>query len=762
MAYEMNKAEQAYDTLVSKAEHKLTTTKMTKSLVVKELLDDILNSSAILETEVPNQLLTTDVSRTFAFTAGNEVLTESYRDYTTTNNSISRVFLLKTSKVTFHILTLVPTTSKNSVAVGKNYDIYETIYDFTKRLVPDDFPAVVNKDLRALKFSESNLAKAIPVMGTTKLTQLILGGTITPDQAYQSLLSKAIHGLRDGIEYTLRHNFNQRYPAVYSWAWLNKGECEEVLKAKSEYQTDDFEEYRRAYESRLDNYIKQVKQANEQRFMDSFGVSLVKVSTDPNLGDDVEHLANLYTYAYNIVGCIGDEYTPKLSRGLSRLAICNIAEALLSASVSVNNISKILRALGFDNWIKKYEDAIAKNKSWDWEGCPIHLTKSLKKTLHLSTKQLKFLLTSLDLELSTSSSNNALYTLRYLLEGHTSVTLPIDQKYAIYSTKDLLANLKYDLLVDGSEEHTLKENEFKIDIKKALAYLLTLQPLLKNLDEQYGVSRWRNILLREFSLLSDNYVEDSSKKDGKLLPHDILGKGTLAFSLLFLMDVPTLLEYLNYQLEARQGIKYNNNDVSSTIYRDYITSASTIIKHTMDTYREAGNFKVSKTANRALALEKYPKYLKYSHDITTRNYDTLIKDVDNSSSFSDEITNELNTLVDTFLTEKEQRKLLSNITADDDTYVMVAPTRGSDLVIEGQQLSHCVGSYVDRVASGNTRILFLRHSKEPSKPYVTVEVNRYNQISQAYGFSDSTVPSNVARVLLRWAEKTGLSAKFSY
>lgn len=54
--------------------------------------------------------------------------------------------------------------------------------------------------------------------------------------------------------------------------------------------------------------------------------------------------------------------------------------------------------------------------------------------------------------------------------------------------------------------------------------------------------------------------------------------------------------------------------------------------------------------------------------------------------------------------------------------MIVVPKTADDLVNEGKTLSHCVRSYAERVAKGETVILFVRKAEEPEKPYFTMEV----------------------------------------
>lgn len=64
--------------------------------------------------------------------------------------------------------------------------------------------------------------------------------------------------------------------------------------------------------------------------------------------------------------------------------------------------------------------------------------------------------------------------------------------------------------------------------------------------------------------------------------------------------------------------------------------------------------------------------------------------------------------------------------------ILVVPKDGSELKREGEALHHCVGTYIDKVAKGETNIFFVRKEKEPDKPYYTLEFKN-NRIVQCRG-----------------------------
>lgn len=65
-------------------------------------------------------------------------------------------------------------------------------------------------------------------------------------------------------------------------------------------------------------------------------------------------------------------------------------------------------------------------------------------------------------------------------------------------------------------------------------------------------------------------------------------------------------------------------------------------------------------------------------------------------------------------------------------FVVVLPQGGQDIIDEGNNMHHCVGSYVDRVVDGRTFIVFVRHKNTPNECYLTAQVNTDGTLGQYY------------------------------
>ena len=70
--------------------------------------------------------------------------------------------------------------------------------------------------------------------------------------------------------------------------------------------------------------------------------------------------------------------------------------------------------------------------------------------------------------------------------------------------------------------------------------------------------------------------------------------------------------------------------------------------------------------------------------------------------------------------EKRAKKLESMTWERDGLLIRPARTPG-ELTAEGEALHHCVGGYADRMAAGETVILFIRKAEDPDTPFYTLE-----------------------------------------
>ena len=101
---------------------------------------------------------------------------------------------------------------------------------------------------------------------------------------------------------------------------------------------------------------------------------------------------------------------------------------------------------------------------------------------------------------------------------------------------------------------------------------------------------------------------------------------------------------------------------------------------------------------------------------------------------------------------------------ENDEFIITAPSLPAELTTEGSRLGHCVGSYLRRVATSSTTILFLRRKEAPNTPFYTIEVegdekNKYPRCIQIHGFGNKWLGNNPEAIpfVKEWLEEKGIT-----
>lgn len=90
------------------------------------------------------------------------------------------------------------------------------------------------------------------------------------------------------------------------------------------------------------------------------------------------------------------------------------------------------------------------------------------------------------------------------------------------------------------------------------------------------------------------------------------------------------------------------------------------------------------------------------------------------------------------------RKLAQTYSFQADGFMIVIPQSSEDLTREGKTLSHCVRTYAEKMARGETAILFVRKVEAPDVPYFTMEI-RGSRVMQLRGKNNCAPPPPVAK-----------------
>lgn len=89
-------------------------------------------------------------------------------------------------------------------------------------------------------------------------------------------------------------------------------------------------------------------------------------------------------------------------------------------------------------------------------------------------------------------------------------------------------------------------------------------------------------------------------------------------------------------------------------------------------------------------------------------------------------------------------------------YCIIVPKDGEDVIQEGKDMNHCVGSYCSSIRKGRTFIVFMREQKTPKKSLITVEI-KDDTIKTALGKNNRLIRKEEKEFLKQFAKAKGLT-----
>ncbi len=249
-------------------------------------------------------------------------------------------------------------------------------------------------------------------------------------------------------------------------------------------------------------------------------------------------------------------------------------------------------------------------------------------------------------------------------------------------------------LQSASKNATFKEDE--LCSRDMLNYLR----LVEKLDDKYGLNKTLDFIDEELSVIYNQYGYRS----------------IISLADQYGLNKKRAIEYAYYEVHVSQGIK----------------SPRTVHMYWYDYLRMSREMGLEK-------IDKYPRFLKTMHDVVSMNYDI---------NLSEE--------------QKEQFKVAYEVNKEyyyeDRLHVIFAPETPEDLIKEGNQMGHCVGSYVSNVCKQTSTILFLRKKEDVDKSYITIEV-RDNHIVQAKCKMNFTPDEDQKKIINDFAVANDLKVK---
>lgn len=283
-----------------------------------------------------------------------------------------------------------------------------------------------------------------------------------------------------------------------------------------------------------------------------------------------------------------------------------------------------------------------------------------------------------------------------------------------YPALEILHNCGFNL-------HAVGRNSYWITSKETRPHKIFGVPkyLVPFLKEMGGVSSYEvNLLNHLDQVLNGNNLKTALtilKEESDV--YEIVNIGSDIITLYReygYKDIKRLFLYLCREVKLQQGITSPREAVVLLV--DYLKMA-TALEH---------------------SIEKYPTSLKKRHDIALMNY-RANKDEIKAKAFKEVVSSDVYTKYE----------------YQGDKYSIIAPKESSEIMEEGNALSHCVASYLDDVIKEKCKIFFMRKNEEPDKPLVTIEI-RDSTIRQARGEFNRKPTEEENSFIGQWAKEKGL------
>lgn len=106
---------------------------------------------------------------------------------------------------------------------------------------------------------------------------------------------------------------------------------------------------------------------------------------------------------------------------------------------------------------------------------------------------------------------------------------------------------------------------------------------------------------------------------------------------------------------------------------------------------------------------------------------------------------------------RKVRKKAEYLQMESDRYLLRLPKKVDEIRREGQEMHHCVATYITQVVEGKTNILFLREKENPEQPFYTMEV-RDGKVIQCRAKYNGEMTEDV-KAFVKQFEKTKLKQR---
>ena len=284
----------------------------------------------------------------------------------------------------------------------------------------------------------------------------------------------------------------------------------------------------------------------------------------------------------------------------------------------------------------------------------------------------------------------------------------IKDTHLFHSGIDIVASWKgkqeqYEIIIENYTEHPQLELVIKANMRRLTRQLWRYDTFLNEgtkLNEVLGLTKSNMRKARDYDLGKDEIRVLQNDPNGKLTDDDVIALSNAGHYLTGLRKYTTVTKIANY---TQKGY-------DAGIWLDYLRMAN-----------ELGyNMKDKATL--------FPRKLKDKHD----DLEKIIKiKQDNAEELA---------------YQRRLPELKAMYKYETKKYKIVVPENLKAIIDEGKNLHHCVGTYTEKAANGETDILFIRKQGEEDVSYYTMEVRNLEIIQYRGAYNnmhDNPVPKEI-------------------
>ena len=244
--------------------------------------------------------------------------------------------------------------------------------------------------------------------------------------------------------------------------------------------------------------------------------------------------------------------------------------------------------------------------------------------------------------------------------------------------------------------------------KLELLYKVGLYRAAEEITEEYGAAACR--MMRDVRSLKDLGIGSRAEaaECAHMTVEQIVARKEVKTWSVGEEDRAAALEFVVW-LNARSGTDFRYDFISrERMFKYFLAQRAD--------YREAKNFMADYTdyisecsllgANVGDTAVKTPRSLKKAHDWATT--ERKVQEKQAYEALVAAVYDSLHTLTEW----------------SDGVFQIIMPHSAREIVEEGVRQNHCVGRYVERVATGESVILFLRRVEDPEKSFYTIEIKK--------------------------------------